>query len=1212
MKNEEVIVSSYGNMRRLWAELKISYTTILAMKLTAIIVFLFCIQASANIFGQQVTLNLKKQKLEVALGEIEKQTGYSFLINSSHFKNSNLVTISANKANLKNVLDEIFLLQPFKYIISDKIITINPESIRTVESQQVRASGRVVDAAGKPLAGVTVAEVNSANKTTTDDDGRFSLTVSKSDASLRFTAVGFRSVTLAASVNMSVAIASEDENIDEVVITGFQKINKEKFTGSVSVVDKKNIDRSGSMDVSRMLQGAAAGVSVQNTSGTFGATPKIRIRGNSSISANQEPLYVINGVPITSPANVSVSQLYSGDPASVLGSAIAGLNAQDIEDIMILKDGAATALYGTRAANGVILITTKKGTYNSKNISISSALSVGVKPSIGQFNLMNSNQEMQLYKEMYDRGYLSNANWPNFTGAFTETYRQLAMRNINIDQAYEELNRSANANTNWFNELFRNNLIQEHSLSFSGGGDKHTYYVSGSLADDNGQAVGFGTTRYTTDLRTVFNITPKFDLDVNLNWNMRNQQTPGTNESGDLSSSNYFEITRSFEINPFLYAMNTSRAMYPYNSDGSYRYYTENLAPFNIIEELKENFNDIQTQEVRLIVRPTYRITKNLRFDGTYAIRKNNSKVSHTVTERSNMANAYRVDYNDVLRNQNPLLYQDPNEPFGYRETILPEGGFRYLWNTWQSFWSVRNQLVYNQQVGQHKFDFLVGVEMEKTYVDRDYSKAYGYMYYGGKIASPSRLGMIYAVNRDDRTYIENFQDRRSLGYYANLQYSFKDRYNFDISGRQDGSNMFGRMQRSKFLPNYGLGFAWNVEKEEFFEDLNANGVVDYLKFRVSHALRGNSFETSPMLNANIINLPRLDASNNGKGINVLAPELHNLAWEKDYTTNFAFDLSLYNRLTLTAEYYTRKNKDLVVPFNVAQEDGFPTKRINFGTMSNKGVDVTLGYRNVLNKQEFIWDVNLIYGYVKNELIDGELQSALLSQITNPNGYPIAGYPLEALFGFNYSRLNSEGRPLFSGADGEVNGIVAASRDRSLITYLGSRQPLGTGSVASSFQYKGVELRMFLTYSYGHKVFTSPVASRTYDDSGSKSGDLNYRWQAVGDENYTNIPGLLSTIQRSYLGTVSNIDETAYNRSDFRAADASNLRISEILLAYDLNRLLKTENSYVKNARLMLSANNIYYWASGRLRGVDPDLYLTGGTSLPNPRSFSMRLTVGF
>lgn len=1208
MKQKENVVPPYGLFHSFWVRLLKNYPTILAMKLTIVFIFLFCTQALASSYGQNINLNVKKQRLESVLNTIQKQTGFSFLMNTDYLKNANLVSISVTNGNLRKVLDEIFTEQPFNYIISDKIITVNPTSIKGDDIKQQTISGRVVDAEGRAIAGVSVVEVNTKYGTNTGADGRFTVAISKPDAMLRFTLVGHKAVQHAASQNMVVTMTSVSQDIGEVVITGFQKIDKNKFTGSVSQVDRKNIDRSGAIDVSRMLQGAAAGVSVQSTSGTFGATPKIRIRGNSSISANQEPLYVINGVPITSPANVQVSQLYSGDPASILGSAIAGLNAQDIEDIQILKDGSATALYGTRAANGVILITTKKGSYNSRSINLSTAYSVGVKPNVSQFNLMNSNQEMQLYKEMYDRGYLSNVNWPTSTGAFTETYKDLAFRKFNLSQAYDELNRSAKANTDWFDVLFRNNLIQEHSLSLSGGGDKHTYYASGSYAKDNGQAIGFGMDRYTADVRTIFNITKKFDLDFNLNWSFRNQATPGTYDA----TTRYSESDRKFEINPFTYAMNTSRAMYPYNPDGSPKYYTENLAPFNIVEELNENFNNSRVQEIRGILRPSYQILKNLRYDGTFALRKSNTSQQHTVTERSNVANAHRVDYNDVLRNQNTLLYQDPNDPFGYKETILPEGGFLFSRNSWQSFWHMRNQLNFSDRFGQHKVDLMVGSELEENYIDREYSKATGYIYYGGRIIAPSRLAMIQAVNTDDRTYISSFQRIRSTGFYSSFQYSFKDRYNVQMSGRLDGSNMFGKMTRSKFLPNYSIGLAWNLDQEEFFDSWNFAENVDFIKLRGSYALRGNSFETSPMRNASYVNLTRLDATNNDRGISITSPELYNLNWEKDYITNFGLDLGLFKRVNLAVEYYSRKNKDLVIPFNVAQEEGFKDKNINYGDMTNKGVDVTLGFKNILNKQDFVWDVNLIYGYVKNKLVYGELQSSQLTQVTQSKGYKLENYPLDALFAFRFAGLDATGQPTFYSGDNIVNGILATERNRDLVSYMGPRQPVGTGSFANSFQYKGVELRVFLTYAYGHKVFTQPLAARLLDDSGSKSGDLNYRWQTIGDENHTNIPGLISTIQRTYLGTISNIDDVAYNRSDFRIANASNIRLSEIMLSYDIGKILNRTWTGLKTGRVMFSANNIHYWASGRLRGVDPEMYINGGTSLPNPRSYTVRLTLGF
>lgn len=1080
--------------------------------------------------------------------------------------------------------------------------------VHKVVGQYVTVSGRVFDAEGRGILGVSITDIDTKNGTKSDSDGRFTIRVSKIGSILKFTLVGHKSIQEISSANMQVKMSSVTQDIDEVIVTGFQKIDKSKFTGSVSQVKKENIDRSGAIDVSRMLQGAAAGVSVQNTSGTFGSTPKIRIRGNSSISANQEPLYVINGVPITSPSNVAVSQLYSGDPSSVLSSAIAGLNAQDIEDIQILKDGSATALYGTRAANGVISITTKKGFYNSRNINFSSALSLGLKPNVNQFNLMNSSQEMQLYKEMYDRGYLSNANWPSSTGAFTETYKQLALRNLTLNEAYLELNRSTNSNTDWFDVLFKNNLVQEHSLSFSGGGDKHTYYTSGSYAKDNGQALGFNMDRFTADIRTVFNITPKFDLDLNINWNYRNQNTPGTSDA----TTKYSDVTRSFDINPFMYAMRASRAMYPYQSDGSYKYYTENLAPFNIVQELNENFNQIRAQEVRAMIKPTIKIFRNLRYDGTFSIRKSNNSYNHIVTERSNVSNAYRVDYNDVLRNENSFLYQDPNNQFAFKETILPQGGFLIARNNWQSFWNIRNQLNFSEKFGEHKIGLLAGNEIEETYIDREYSKATGYLHYGGKIINPSRLAMIQAVNTDDRTYISSFERRRNVGFYASAQYTFNDRYNLETSVRLDGSNMFGKMVRSKFLPNYSLGAAWNIDREKFFEKLNFNGKIEYLKLRASYALRGNSFDGSPMRNAAYKNLTRLDATNNDQGINISSPELYNLNWEKDYIMNYGLDIGLFKRFTLVLEYYSRKNKDLVIPLNIAQEEGFTSKTINLGDMTNRGVDITFGIKNILDKPHFIWDANFIYGFVKNKLVSGELQSSQLTQITRATGYPLVGYPLEGLYAFRFAGLNSDGQQTFYKGDEVTSGLLNTERDRSFVTYMGPRQPIGTGSLSNSFQYKGFELRVFVTYSYGHKVFTKAVAERNYNDSQAKSGDLNYRWQTIGDENFTNIPGLVSTIQRIHLGSISTIDEVAYNRSNFRVADASNVRLAEVMLSYDIGKVLNKKWAGLKTGKIMLSANNIHYWASGRLRGVDPDLYLTGGTALPNPRSYTFRLVLGF
>lgn len=1077
------------------------------------------------------------------------------------------------------------------------------------DNQQYRVSARITTGNGVSLSGVSITEKGTKNRVVSAQDGTFRLLVSSSESIVVLSYVGYSSQEYTADrVPQQIILTPDAQSLEQVVVTGYQKLDKSRFTGSVSQVEKATIDRSGYVDVSRMLQGAAAGVSVQNVSGTFGSTPKIRIRGNASISANQEPLYVLNGVPITSPANVSVSQLYSGDPASMLGSAIAGLNAQDIEDIVILKDGAATSLYGTRAANGVISIRTKTGKPASKpTVNFNTAISIGQKPTISKYNRMNAAQEMDLYKELFDRGYFSNNNWPSMTGAFTDAYRRYALREINQEQAYEELNRSAQVNTDWFGTLFRNNILQEHSLSFTGGKKRVSYYLSGSYAKDDGQAIGYDMDRITANLQTGIQVTDAFHIDVNANLSARNQLAPGTYNSGTL----YSDVTRNFEINPAIYAMSASRAMYPYQADGNYKYYLNNYAPFNIIEELKENFTELKSNEIRFQLRPSYQLLPTLRYELTLAYQASHSDTDHIVTEKSNVANAYRVDYNDVLREENELLYRDPTDPYAYYQTILPEGGFLYANRYRGKMYHMRHSLNFKKNWALHALDATAGFEWNHDRTDRTYRKGIGYRHYDSGTINPSELALMQVAQTGERLYEETFKNQYLIGYYVSAQYAFKNRYNLEAGGRLDASNMFGKRARSKFLPNYSLGLSWNVERESFMQPLLASGALQYLKLRGSYALRGNAYQTSPQRYAKYFQKVRLDNANSEQIIDILSPELYNLSWEKDYIGNLALEVGLWNKIDLVAEAYQRKNKDLISEAAVALEEGFGTKVINFASMKNTGIDITIGLKNLLSSPDWHWNMQGVYGFVRNRVTDGELQSSLLTQITRANGYPLKGYPLEGLYAYQYSQLDLNGRPVFSNNGRSVQGISPSAQDRGLIRYIGSRQPLGTGSFSNTIGYKGFEMRIFFTFSHGNHVFMQPIAARSYSDNVSSPADLAYRWRGPGDESYTDIPGILSSIERLHLATVSQIDELAYNRSDLRVADASVLRLAELMLSYELQPDLLKSVGGIKRARLSLSGNNLKYWASKKLNGMDPELLLTG-VALPNPVSYSLRITAGF
>ncbi|WP_316793941.1 SusC/RagA family TonB-linked outer membrane protein [Pedobacter frigoris] len=1186
----------------------------LAMKLTALLIVIASLQISAKSFSQKITISVKNSPLKEVLQEIRKQSGYKLVYNTDLLSQARPVSMSVQEASLNETLDKAMTNQPFLFEIEGETILINPlipkvsTSVKTV--QQVVITGKVTD--GKnPLAGATISEKNTTNVTKTNAEGQFSLKIDKAGATLVVSYIGFNKREIPATTTfMNIVLDGGDLNLGEVVVTGYQKVDKKTFTGSISQVDKEIVNRSGYTDVSRMLQGAAAGVSVENVSGTFGATPKIRIRGNASISANQEPLYVINGVPIASPANINVSQLYSGDPASLLGSAIAGLSAADIEDISILKDGSATALYGTRAANGVISITTRKGKKNSSMINFSTAYTIGVKPNINEYNVMNSEQSMDLSYDLYNYGYLSVLNYPSTTGAFTDAYMKYASNLITKDQYNATLNRARSVNTDWFDVLFKNNLLQEHSLSFSGGGDKATYYLSGSYAGDNGSAIGYNMKRYTTDFRLNLNITRNFDIDFNVNASLRNQLSPGTFNSTQTN----FETTRSFELNPATYASTTSRAMSPYDENGNPQYYLRSYAPFNILEELKENFNTLKSQDIRFSLKPTYKISNTLTFETLLSARKTMAKYDHVITEYSNVANAYRVATNDKLREANTLLYKDPSDPNSIPETILPRGGILDARNNDGNFLYMRNTLSLKESWNdKHNLNVFGGFEISSDRTNSNFTRGYGYLYYGGKIVSPSVLALKRAIERDERLYTEGFTQENRTALFLSTQYSFDNKYNVELAGRVDGNNMFGRRTQTRFLPNYSAGVSWNIDRENFFRSINTSGKVDFLKLRASYALRGNAYQSSPNINSNFVNLNRPDAINSEIGIRIFAPELYSLSWEKDYIANIGLEAGLFNKLTIAAEYYSRNNNQLIKESTVGYEDGFPTKTINWASMRNRGVDVTLGIRDIVATKDFKWNANVIYGYVKNTMTEGDVFSPLLTEKTKPEGYGTIGKPLYGLYAYRLAGLDANGQPLFyDGNTGKTtDNIQLSSTNDSLIIYMGSRQPTTTGSLTNTFSCKSLELRVFLTYSLGNKVFRSPMVNRVYNDNLAASQDIDARWRTAGDEKLTNIPGLVSNIQNAYFTSAFIQNEFAYNRSDAMVTSANVLRLSEVMLSYNLGNKILQKTPWVKSARLMFSANNVHFWASGKLRGVDPQSLITG-VSLPNPRSYTLRLMAQF
>ena len=537
---------------------------------------------------------------------------------------------------------------------------------------QNKITGTVMQDDGEPAIGATVKVVGNNNGVVTNVDGKFTIDV-PSGKKLEFSYIGYVTKRLAPKNGMKVTMTQDSKVIEEVVVTGMQKQDKRLFTGAATKIDAEKAKIDGVADISRSLEGRVAGVSVQNVSGTFGTAPKIRVRGATSIYGASKPLWVVDGVVMEDVTEVDADALSSGDANTLISSAIAGLNADDIESFQVLKDGSATSIYGARAMGGVIVVTTKKGKAGQSHISYTGEFTMRLKPSYSQFNIMNSQEQMSAYREMYNAGWLtfSDTYRGSESGVYGKMYQLMNTYDPatgqfllpNTDEAmYAYLQEAEFRNTNWFDELFSTSISQNHSISMSSGTDKAQYYTSFSVMNDPGWTERSKVQRYTANINALYNLSKKLSLNLIGNAAYRKQEAPGTtNQSADPVSG---QVTRDFDINPYSYAINTSRALDPNT------FYTRNYAPFNIHNELANNYMDLDVVNLKFQAELKYKPIRQLELAALGAYNYSVATRTHMIKENSNQSMAFRAMDDATMRDNNPFLYQDPDVPnYGRRGT---------------------------------------------------------------------------------------------------------------------------------------------------------------------------------------------------------------------------------------------------------------------------------------------------------------------------------------------------------------------------------------------------------------------------------------------------------------------------------------------------------------------------------------------------------------
>ena len=924
-------------------------------------------------------------------------------------------------------------------------------------------------------------------------------------------------------------------------------------------------------------------------------------RGQTSINQEAKPLWVLNGVILQDEIDLKPEDLVSEDAKLLIASAIPGLTAESIESFRVLKDASATAVYGPRAIAGVVEVVTKKGAVGASSFTYTNESTFRLIPTYDQYNIMNSQEQMSVIQELMQGGHYEFQNVvtqknKGVVGKMYELFYELDghgnSRVLNTEagrRAY--LQEAERRNTNWFKQLFQTSVMQNHTLSFSSGNERSTYYASLSLLSDPGWQKGNKLTQYATNLNANYNLSSKVRLGLITDLSYRDQTTP---------------IQDGYN-----YALNHSRTL------NAKDYYTTNYAPYNIFNEMDNAYIDTDIATLRIQGQLSWKITPKIEAILMGAIRYQNNTQKTEYKENSNWVLSYRAMPNTTVRDNNTNLYKDPNDPFALPVVVLPKGGIREKIDKTSLANNLRATLSYKDTFaeGLHSIALFGGFEMDNAKNTNDLNRNYGLLYNAGNYASFSYL-MFKKLQEEFRNYYTVADtENNNQAFFANASYTLKGRYTANGTLRYDASNAFGPSRYLRWMPTWNAGLKWDVSQENFFASLKP---LSHLSLKASFGVTAVAPSVSNSLAQLYINNPWRNSTQRELGLEIQNIANHDLTYEKNQELNIGADLGfLDDRINLSVEWFHRHSYDLIGDIVTQGTGGFTTKKGNMAQMRIRGLEIGLETTN-LKTADFSWKTSFIYSRAKNEITELLTTPTIRDMIgystsaTSQGGFARAGYPLKSIFSVPFNGLNDRGLPTFLNEHDQstIGGIRFDSRNVDFLKYAGTLIPTDKGSFSNTFHYKGISLGVVLTYSYGNVVRLRKL-SNIYTDYGIVPRELNNRWQFAGDETKTNIPVVYTTFMQNAYGynEISQAYNT-YDYSDIRIAKGDNIRLKEISLGYTFDKDFLRETR-IRQLSVKLQATNLaLLYADKRLNGDDPD-YLVNGYTPISPKRLIFTLRVG-
>jgi len=1211
---------------------------LLYMRLTTVILIATMMQVSAAGFAQKITIAEKNATIKSVFQKIRKQSGYNFLYTEDQLQHAAPVNISMSGAELKVVLDKIFEQQQLTYSIDEKTVVIKDrektifDRLKDYVNRQ-DISGRVLNETGGPLLGASVRILGTSHRALTDIEGKFRFSNAPDKGRLVISYIGYRTDTLEIAGRTSFEVKMDPQAMEietvNIVSTGYQDLPKERATGSFETITKEQLQHSTDPNLIRRLEGITNSMDFRND---------LRPANSSNIYANRSPLATLT-IRGKNTLNESVSSdlngNYSGQALVVIDGiaspySIDKINPNDVESITVLKDAASASIWGSRAANGVIVVKTKRGAYKRPlRISLNSNVNMTEKVNLFANKTMSVADfvDAQVSKFTKDSIPLPDINISSlyrqeYTSPVAEIVDAWKFKNtLSEADALSQLNalKQNDIRKDYTKYFLRNAVTQSHSLSFDGGSEFFNYRFSGGYdrSINNTQNSGMNREVFTinTSMRPVKNLEIQTGFSYNVQHNndqaLENRITGATDPTLYPYSRLADDAGNPLEI-PKMYRpgfVTEFEQTYP-GQFLSWRY--------KPLEDINEGYTRLKSQNINLSLNANYKIGHGISLQGIYNYNSGRNE-ENTLYRQNSFYMRNLINYFTTSPASVDPMTGDPVTPYINQ---VPLGG-QYTTNlTTTRNQTFRGQVNYEKTWNdKHQLSAIAGLDLTDVYSLQTKNGYYGYdensLRTNDKLDYTHLLPIIFAEDQlgYNGEYIPNlslgFLDNhvRTFSWYSNAAYTYDRRYTLSASLRKDISSEFGQQTNNSGTPYYSVGASWNIATEAFYHF----DFLPVLSLRSTYGYNGN-VNPSVLSRAQIayaIENDPLTGLPYATTQNVAAVTNTKLRPEKTGVLNLGVDFGFKgSRVSGSIQYFTKTTTDLLTNGPLDPSTGYTNLIYNTGDLKGRGIDISINSLNV-QAGKFKWNSNFLFSYNKVKV------SKLYSDSPDNAGSGISGfsynvgYDLSRVFAYDWAGLDpqtGDPRAFLNGKALAVNGTsndaynAFQSAPISSLKYFGSAVPVSYGSFRNTFTYGALSISANLQYKLGY-YFRRPVSqvvsySQLFSTTATIQGqEYAQRWQNPGDEQHTNVPSAV-------YSSMSTNRDSFYYYSSINVLKADHVRLQEINLSYVLP---STVSRYIKNPRIYGNVTNLgILWRANKL-GIDPEVF-----DYPNPRSYSLGFSANF